>query len=102
MAEQKVDTDALRTMTETLQTLIDYTQDLRDASQGFAYSLPAEWQGPAMARFIASFETWAVTAEGLRQQSEMLKTQADAALAAYEATIDATKTSWSEIQSSLA
>jgi hypothetical protein len=52
MSEQQVDTDALRSLTETLTSLVEYTGALRDGAGGFAYMLPSEWQGPAMTQAV--------------------------------------------------
>jgi uncharacterized protein YukE len=101
MPEQKVDTDQLRALTETLQGLIDYTAALRDGSAGFAYMLPAEWQGPAFAQFLAAFELWSTTAESLRQQAESLRGLSQSALSAYETTISELDSQWSSIRSGL-
>ncbi len=101
MSEQKVDTDQLRALTETLQGLVEYTAALRDGSAGFAYMLPAEWQGPAFSQFIAAFDLWATTAESLRAQAESLKGRAEASLTAYETTISELDSQWSTIRSGL-
>lgn len=101
MAEQKVDIEALRSLNETLTSLITYTGALREGAGGFAYMLPAEWQGPAMTQFLSTFEMWAVNAETLRLQTEQLQKLAEAALTAYESTIDDVDDSWSKIRSGL-
>lgn len=101
MSEQQVDTDALRSLTETLTSLVEYTGALRDGAGGFAYMLPSEWQGPAMTQFLSTFELWSTGAETLRLQTEQLQKLAAAALAAYESSITGLDTSWSQVRSGL-
>jgi uncharacterized protein YukE len=101
MSEQRVDTEALRSLTEQLTALVGYTEALRSSAGGFAYMLPAEWQGPASQQFLATFELWAMSAAALRDQTEALQQLAGASLQAYEGTITALDETWAQLQGSL-
>ncbi|WP_345751896.1 hypothetical protein [Microbacterium rhizophilus] len=97
MAEQRADTDELRALKQTLQSLMEYCEALRLGASGFAYMLPNDWQGPASQRFMAQFEAWAVGAQGMRTVAESLWGQAGAAEAAYTSAIEAEDQRWTRI-----
>ncbi len=101
MSEQQADIEQLRALNEALTELTTYVTALRDGAGGFAYMLPAEWQGPAMTQFLAAFELWSTTAEGLRAQTEGLQQQAEASHDAYKGTVEALDTSWQQIRSGM-
>lgn len=102
MADQKADTADLQALADALGELVNYCTALKQGAGGFAYMLPAEWQGPAMANFISLFEKWAIGAEALTLAAEGLQDQVDGARQAYEMTFEALDTSWNTIKSSLA
>ena len=101
MSEQKASTEALRGLVENMQSLADYCDALRQGASTFAYMLPNEWQGQAMAAFIGSFEQWSAGASGLSEEAGTLRDQAQMALDAYEQTIDSLTESWSTFESGL-
>ncbi len=101
MSEQRVDTGQLGELASSLQQLIAYSAALRDTSAGFAYMLPADWVGPASAQFLGAFETWAVSAEALRAQTEQLQALVAAARTAYDTTSTELDSSWSSALSQL-
>ncbi|GMA27244.1 hypothetical protein [Arenivirga flava] len=101
MSEQAVDTVALRAMADALTELTTYAGMLRDGASSFAHMLPAEWQGPAMTQFLATFQTWSVSAEGLRAQTESLQQLAAAVVTAYEGASEQLDTTWSQVASGL-
>lgn len=101
MSEQSADTEALRSLSESLQNMIAYADTLRAGASAFAYSLPGEWQGPAFSRFLASFEAWAVNAAALTQESVQLQAHAAHVLTAYEQGITQLDGNWSSYRSQL-
>lgn len=101
MSEQRVDTAQLGELASSLQELISYSAALRDTSAAFAYMLPADWVGPASAQFLGAFETWAVSAEGLRAQTEQLQLLVAAVRTAYDTTSTELDSSWSSALSQL-
>ncbi|WP_350349139.1 hypothetical protein ABIQ69_04160 [Agromyces sp. G08B096] len=101
MSEQQADTTELRELVQTMNELVGYCSALKQGASGFAYMLPAEWQGPAMQAFLGSFTAWAVGASALEQTAEGLKKQAEASSDSYSKTIESLDTSWSKIQSNL-
>ena len=94
MSEQAADVAALRSMNESLTSMIQYADALRAGSVAFAYMLPAEWQGPACSRFLVSFETWAASASALTEQTAALQEHAGVVLNAYESGIELLTTEW--------
>lgn len=101
MAQQKADTDELRALADALGELVGYCDALRQGASGFAYMLPNEWQGPAMANFIGMFEKWQLGAQAMTTAAEGLQQQVDGARQAYEQTAEALTTSWDDISSAL-
>jgi uncharacterized protein YukE len=101
VAEQQADTAELRALAQTMTELMGYCSALKQGASGFAYMLPAEWQGPAMQAFLGSFSAWAVGATALEQTAESLQKQAQASFDAYSATIEDLNSSWSKIESNL-
>jgi uncharacterized protein YukE len=101
MAEQQADTAELRALAQTMTELMGYCSALKQGASGFAYMLPAEWQGPAMQAFLGSFTAWAVGATALEQTAGDLQKQAQASFDAYTATIENLDSSWSTIDSNL-
>lgn len=101
MAQQKADTADLKALAEAMGELVNYCDALRQGASGFAYMLPAEWQGPAMANFLALFERWQLGAEALTLAAEGLQDQVDSARQAYEMTIESLDTSWNQIEAAL-
>lgn len=101
MAEQQADTAELRELVQTMNQLVGYCSALKQGASGFAYMLPAEWQGPAMQAFLGSFTAWAVGASALEQTAEGLKAQAEVSSNAYSKTIESLDTSWSKLDSNL-
>ncbi|RXZ69935.1 hypothetical protein [Agromyces albus] len=101
MAEQQADTAELRALAQTMTELMGYCSALKQGASGFAYMLPAEWQGPAMQAFLGSFAAWTVGATGMEQTAEALQKQAQAAFDAYDATIESLNTAWKTIESDL-
>ncbi|MFT4281675.1 WXG100 family type VII secretion target [Microbacterium sp.] len=101
MGQQKADTADLQALAEALGELVNYCTALKQGASGFAYMLPAEWQGPAMANFLAMFEKWQLGAEALTTAAEGLQDQVDGARQAYEQTIESLDSAWNQIRSSL-
>lgn len=101
MSDQTADTDALRTLNESLTELIGYCDALRAGSAAFAYMLPAEWQGPAFSRFLVAFETWAASAAALTEETTQLQGHAAHVLASYESGIAELDGIWSSYRSQL-
>jgi uncharacterized protein YukE len=101
VTQQQVDITALRGLVEQLESLIDYTESLKTGASGFAYMLPAEWQGPAMSEFLGSFQTWEAGAATLTEQARDMHSVAKAALDAYEKAVESLDTSWSKFQSAV-
>lgn len=99
MAEQQADTAELRALAQTMTELMGYCSALKQGASGFAYMLPAEWQGPAMQAFLGSFAAWAVGGTALEETAEALQKQAQASFDAYDATIESLDTSWTTIES---
>lgn len=101
MGDQKADTADLQALTDSLGELVNYCTALKQGAAGFAYMLPAEWQGPAMSNFLSLFEKWQLGAEALTTAAEGLQSQADGARQAYQQTIESLDTAWNQIASSL-
>ena len=101
MSEQQVDPAQLRSLAEALTQLTGYAEALRSGAGGFAYMLPAEWQGPASQQFLATFELWALSAGALRDQTDGLQKLAAGSLNAYELTIDGLTETWQSLRSGM-
>lgn len=101
MTEQAADIAALRSLTESLTSMVEYSDALRAGASAFAYMLPAEWQGPAFTQFLVVFETWAARAQILTEQTAGLQAHAAAVLAAYEQGTETLDTQWSSYRSQM-
>lgn len=101
MSEQQADTGQLGELATALQSMVQYAEVLRAGAAGFAYMLPAEWTGPAANQFIVAFETWAVTAEALRAQTELLQQHVAGTRTAYDTTSSGLDTEWSSVRSQM-
>lgn len=101
MAEQQADVAELQALAQAMNELMGYCSALKQGASGFAYMLPAEWQGPAMQAFLGSFSAWAVGASALEQAAANLQEQAQTSHDAYAKTIEKLDTSWSKLQSNL-
>ena len=101
MGEQTVDTDALRALSEALNSMVGYSDALRAGASTFAYMLPAEWQGPAFARFLSAFELWAMSASALTDETAQLQAHTAAVLQAYETGIAEMDAGWSQLRSEM-
>lgn len=101
MAQQTVDTDALRSLSEALNNMIGYSDALRAGASAFAYMLPAEWQGPAFTRFLAAFEMWSASASALTEETAQLQAHTAAVLQAYETGLNEMTTGWTQLQSEM-
>jgi uncharacterized protein YukE len=102
MSEQQVDLASLQQLVTQMESLVRYCDALRQGAGGFAYMLPAEWQGPAMTQFLASFEAWSVGAQGLTESAQGLHELAKAVHTAYSTTVENLDTAWSDTRASLA
>lgn len=102
MGTQKADTADLQALADALGELVNYCTALKQGASGFAYMLPAEWQGPAMANFLSMFEKWQLGADGMMQAAAGLQAQVAAAQQAYELTSEGLDTSWAQIAAALA
>ncbi|MCM3655664.1 WXG100 family type VII secretion target [Agromyces mediolanus] len=101
MSEQQADTTELKALADMLGELVTYCSALKQGASGFAYMLPAEWQGPAMANFIGMFEKWQLGAEAMTQAAEGLQDQVSGAHQAYTETIDTLDGAWSNLANGL-
>ena len=101
MAEIEVDTVALRGLTEELASLVEYCTALRAGAGGFAYMLPADWQGPALANFINTFEAWATSANAMTEYATGLRDHAAGVLSAYEGAISHADGTWQGVTTQL-
>lgn len=101
MGAQKADTADLQALIDSLGELVTYCTALRQGAGGFAYMLPAEWQGPAMSNFLSMFEKWALGADALTTAAGALQDQVEGAKKAYELTIESLDSSWSSMRSAL-
>ncbi|GAA1516252.1 uncharacterized protein YukE [Agromyces terreus] len=101
MAEQQADTADLKALADMLGELVTYCTALKQGASGFAYMLPAEWQGPAMSNFLSMFEKWQLGAEAMAQAAEGLQDQVDGAHKAYTETIESLDDSWHKLASGL-
>jgi len=101
VSEQQADTAELERLVEALTALTEHCQSLQQSANGFAYMLPAQWQGPAMGAFLAFFEMWSLSAASLTEGAHGLALQASSAHKAYEATIHELDTAWSKFEGSL-
>ncbi len=101
MAEQQADTTELKALADTLGELVAYCTALKQGASGFAYMLPAEWQGPAMANFLGMFEKWQLGAEAMSQAAEGLQDQVAGAHTAYETTITSLDDAWAKLAAAL-
>lgn len=101
MAEQQADTAELKALADTLGELVNYCSALKQGAAGFAYMLPAEWQGPAMANFLGMFEKWQLGAEAMTLAAEGLQDQVSGAHTAYTETIQSLDEAWSKLAAAL-
>jgi uncharacterized protein YukE len=101
MSEQQADTTTLQQLVDQMQSLTEYCDALKQGASTFAYMLPNDWQGPAMAAFLGSFEQWAAGAEALTQSAEALHQQATTAHTAYESAIEQLDTQWNDFRGQL-
>jgi uncharacterized protein YukE len=101
MAEQQADTADLKALADTLGELVAYCSALKQGASGFAYMLPAEWQGPAMSNFLGMFEKWQLGAEAMTQAAEGLQDQVAGAHTAYEKTITSLDDAWAKLSAAL-
>ena len=101
MSEFEVNTVSLRGLTEELSSLVEYCTALRAGASGFAYMLPADWQGLAMANFINTFEAWAVAANTMTETATGLRDHAAGVLAAYEAAVAHADGTWQSVEQQL-
>ena len=101
MSEQQADTADLKALADMLGELVTYCTALKQGASGFAYMLPAEWQGPAMTNFLSMFEKWQIGAEAMSQAAEGLQDQVDGAHKAYTKTIESLDESWSKLAAGL-
>ncbi len=101
MSEQQADINDLTSLTESMADLVTYATALKQGAGGFAYMLPADWQGPAMHAFLGSFETWSVSAHALIDAATKLQEQANTAKTAYSNTVEGLDESWTDFQSNL-
>ncbi|QAY73146.1 hypothetical protein ET445_07080 [Agromyces protaetiae] len=101
MTEQQADTTDLKALADMLGELVTYCTALKQGASGFAYMLPNEWQGPAMANFLGMFEKWQLGAEAMTQAAEGLQDQVEGAHQAYTQTIESLDASWSKISAGL-
>lgn len=101
MNEQAADVAALRSLNESLVSMIEYADALRAGATAFAFMLPAEWQGPAFSRFLLTFETWSAGAQSLTEESAQLQAHAQAVLTAYEQGLGELDTMWSKYRGQL-
>lgn len=101
MSEIEVDTVALRGLTEELASLVQYCAALRAGAGGFAYMLPADWQGPAMANFINAFEAWAASANTMTEIAGGLRDHAGGVLSAYESAVTFADGTWQGVSTQL-
>lgn len=102
MSEQQVDLASLEQLVTQMETLVTYCDALKQGAGGFAYMLPADWQGPAMMAFLGSFEAWSVGAQGLSDSAKGLHELAKAVHTAYSTTVENLDSAWSETAASLA
>ena len=101
MSEQAADIAALRSMSESLNSMIGYADGLRAGATAFAYMLPAEWQGPAFSRFLVTFETWAASAQALVEETTQLQAHSATVLSAYEKGTAELDNQWSSYRGQL-
>ncbi len=101
MAEQAVDIETLRAATEALNSMIGYSSALHSGASAFAHMLPAEWQGPASARFLMAFETWALSAAALTEATAQLQAHTTVVLNAYETGTTELDSQWTGFNASL-
>ena len=101
MAEQQADVAELKALADTLGELVAYCTALKQGAGGFAYMLPAEWQGPAMANFLGMFEKWQLGAEAMTLAAEGLQDQVAGAHTAYDLTITSLDEAWNELAAAL-
>ena len=101
MAELKAIPTELRSLVDSLQSLQEYCNNLKDGAQGFAHMLPAEWQGPAMNAFLAAFAAWEAGATALTEGAGSLREQAKVAADSYQSTSETLTTSWSTFRGQL-
>ncbi|QEO15129.1 hypothetical protein FLP10_12430 [Agromyces intestinalis] len=101
MSEQQADTNDLRQLAQTMNELVNYCSALKEGAGGFAYMLPAEWQGPAMQAFLGSFAAWAVGAAALQDVAESLHDQVQVSYDSYSKTIEDLDSTWAKIEANL-
>ena len=101
MSEQQAETTDLRRLVETMQSLAEYCEALRNAAGGFAYMLPADWQGQASQTFIAMFEQWARGADALTEGARTMHGLAERSYLAYTGAEDFLATEWTKFEGAL-
>lgn len=98
---QQADIAALQHLATTMGQLKTYCTTLKDSSHGFAYMLPADWQGPAHTAFLGSFVTWEAMAAELITGADQLEKLATAIHKAYDSGTTDLDTTWSQIEGQL-
>ncbi|HLT68094.1 MAG TPA: hypothetical protein VKZ73_09530 [Microbacterium sp.] len=101
MPSQQATVSELSSLKSSLGELVTYCQALQAGAAAHAYGLPAQWQGPAMAAFLASFANWSALAAGLTAQAQALQERVAAAEGAYEQTIQQLDETWSSFVTSI-
>lgn len=101
MSEQQAETTDLQRLTDTMQSLTEYTQALRNAAAAFAYMLPGDWQGQASQSFIAMFEQWAAGADGLIEGASTMHGLAERSLTAYTGAEEFLAEQWTTFDNAL-
>lgn len=102
MSEQQADTTTLQQLVDQMQSLTEYCDALKQGASTFAYMLPNEWQGPAMAAFLGSFEQWSAQASAMTTAAQALHERATVAHTAYESAIESLDTQWKDFKGQLA
>lgn len=101
MGEQAATSEGLQALVDACAGMIEYSEALRSGAAGFAYLLPAEWQGPAFSRFLTAFETWAASAAALTVETEQLCEYLGAVRSAYEQGSAELDQAWAAFRSSM-
>ena len=101
MSEQQADINDLRRLADTMQSLTEYTQSLRNAAAAFAYMLPGDWQGQASQSFIGLFEQWAAGADGLVEGARTMHGLAERSHGAYVAAEGFLTEQWTNFEGAL-
>lgn len=102
MSEQLADIATLTQLVQSMTQLHEYCLLLQQGAQSFAAVLPAEWQGAAMASFEATFQQWSAQATTLAEAADGLTKHSQLVLQAYQQTIDALNTAWTDFSAQLA